>query len=198
MFLLFAVATPCILAQTNTSTNALPALAPPLPELPPTFWEQYGVAIVMVAPVILALAAIVVWQTIKSKSQPVLPPEIVAREALARLQGRAEDGKNISEVSQILRRFISVVFQFPPAELTTAEFSAALAGNAKIGPELTQAISTFLRECDERKFSQAGSSAPLNITARALEMVQMVERASSRAETKDGGSSGASPHQTAK
>ncbi len=61
-----------------------------------------------------------------------MPPEMVAREALAKLRCQTEDGKVLSEVSQILRRYFSTAFQFPPGELTTAEFSVALACNDKI------------------------------------------------------------------
>ena len=62
----------------------------------------------------------------------------------------------LSEASQILRRYVAAAFAWPPAELTTAEFSAALAGDEKIGPELARTLSNFLRECDERKFAPAG------------------------------------------
>jgi hypothetical protein len=174
MFLLFAVAVPSILAQTNI--NALPALAPPLPELPPTFWEQYGVAIVMVAPVLLALAAIVVWQTLKSKSQPVLPPEISAREALSPLLCQPENGKVLSEVSQVLRRYVGAVFGFSGGVMTTAEFSAVANADAKIGPQLANALTGLLQACDRDKFAAKNEAPPLNAVARALQLIEQIER----------------------
>lgn len=156
-------------------TNGLPELAPAYPEMPPTFWEQHGAEIFTGGFTFLAMVAIALWLMFRPRPQEALPPEVVAREALARLRNRAEDGKILSEVSQILRRYVSVAFQFPPAELTTAEFAVALAGNAKIGPELAQAISSFLRECDERKFAPTTTSTPLNAIGRALVLVTEIQ-----------------------
>ena len=112
---------------------------------------------------------------LRPESKVVLPPETVARQALAKLQPQPEDGKLLSEVSQILRRYVAAAFELPAAEMTTAEFCTALAGNEKIGAELTQTISNFLRECDERKFSLSSAAAPLNAAARALELVASAE-----------------------
>lgn len=200
-------------AFAQTDTNALPPLAPVYPKLPPTFWEQHGAEALVGGLVFLGMAAIVLWLLFKPRPPKITPPEIVARQALVRLKERAEDGKVLSEVSQILRRYISTALGFPPGELTTAEFSAALAGNRKIGEDLAQTISKFLRECDERKFSPAVRSAaftrseppeggtpsqlPPNATNRALDIVQMVGRASSRAEPQSD-SSPTSPHRSAK
>ena len=101
---------------------------------------------------------------------------MVAREALAKLQRQPEDGNVLSQISQILRRYVGAAFQFPSGEATTAEFSAALAGSEKIGAELAQTISSFLHECDERKFSPANPTAPLNAATRALEIISLVEK----------------------
>jgi hypothetical protein len=186
----------------QTSTNALPPLAPAYPEIPPTFWEQHDTAVLLGGFIFLALAAIVLWMIFKSRPQRALPPELVARQALARLQGRPEDGKVLSEISQILRRYVAAAFAWSPAELTTAEFCVALAGNERIGVELARTISNFLRECDERKFSTAARSSaftrpgppeggtskplpPLDAAGRALKLVEQIEkrRAEQRAHT---------------
>jgi hypothetical protein len=109
-----------------------------------------------------------------------LPPEILAREALTKLLRQPEDGKILSEVSQILRRYVITAFELPAAELTTTEFCAALAASEKVGAELAQTISSFLRECDGRKFSPASEPAPLNAAERALELIALAEEVRDR------------------
>ena len=160
----------------QASTNALPALAPPYREIPPTFWEQQGTTVLAGGITLIALAVLILLKLFQSKPAVILPPEIVAREALAKLLRRPEDGKCLSEVSQILRHYAIATFGLPAAELTTTEFSTALAGNEKINVELAQAISIFLRECDARKFAPADAAAPLNAAARALELVALAQR----------------------
>lgn len=168
------------LAVFAADTNALPALAPAYGEMPPPFFEQHKNAIFIGGFALLLLAALILWQLLKPKPKIVLPPEIVAREILEKQQRQPEDGKVLSEISQTLRRYISTALEFPNGELTTAEFSAALAGNKKINAELAQTISDFLRECDERKFSPAKFSAQINAAQRALEIVAQVENETHR------------------
>jgi hypothetical protein len=156
--------------------DALPALAPAYGELPPTFWEQHHTAMAVAGFAVIAFAFLFLKVMLRPETPVVLPPEILARRALAKLQSQPEDGKTLSDVSQILRRYVVAVFQLPSTEMTTAEFSAALAGNEKTGPELAMSISFFLRECDERKFSTASAAAPMNAVARALELIALAER----------------------
>jgi hypothetical protein len=170
VFLFFVVFALSAFGQGHT--NALPALAPPYGELPPTFWEQHGASILIVGFLLVLLTVLFVWKMLQPRSPVILPPEVRARTALAKLLHQPEDGKCLSEISQILRRYVAAAFEFPPGEMTTAEFCAALASHEKIGAELAQAVSSFLRECDARKFSQTASTAPLNAASRALEMVE--------------------------
>ena len=161
-------------------TNALPALIPAYGEIPPTFWEQNGTIVIIDVVVFLAVAAAVVWKIFRPKPAPVLTPEKIARAALAKLQNQPEDGKLLSEVSQIVRRYVGAVFGFPGGEMTTAEFCAAISRHEKIGTELSGAIAGFLRECDVRKFSPANSATPINAVQRALEIVARVENETHR------------------
>lgn len=159
----------------QTATNELSALAPAYGEMPPTFWEQHESAVILGVFAFLAVALLFLRVWLRPKSKVILPPEVVAREALARLQRQPEDGKVLGEVSQILRRYVIAAFELPAVELTTAEFCAALAASEKVGAELAQAISGFLRGCDERKFSSSPAAVPLNAAARALELVSAAE-----------------------
>ena len=129
---------------------------------------------------VIALAVLILWKLFRPKPPVKLSPEVVAREALTKLLRQSEDGKLLSNVSQILRRYVIAVFELPAAELTTTEFCAALAASEKIGMELSGFISNFLRACDERKFSTSPAAAPLNAATRALELVALTENARHR------------------
>ena len=113
---------------------------------------------------------------LRPESPRILPPETVARQALAKLQSKPEDGNILSEASQILRRYVIAAFELPAAEMTTAEFCTALAASKKISVELAQDISNLLRECDDRKFSTQLSTAPLNAAAQAIKLITLAEK----------------------
>ncbi len=174
MFLFLTASTLSLSAQ--PAADALPALAPAYGKIPPTFWEQHGTAMLIGGLVLVVLAALLIWRFLQPKPAVVLPPEVLAREALSKLQGRPEDGKTLSEVSQILRHYIGTAFKLPNGELTTAEFCAVIAGNEPVGTELVQTISNFLRECDVRKFSPANTATPINAVAHALELILRAEQ----------------------
>jgi hypothetical protein len=152
----------------------------------PTFWERHGITVLTGGFILLALAGAVLWRILKPGPQPVLPPEIVAREALIKCRVRPESGSVLSEVSRVLCRYIGAVLEFPPGELTTSEFCGRLERSEKIAPQLTRDISDFLRACDERKFSPAlssnlgGAGAPpcqkINAADRALEFLALTEK----------------------
>jgi hypothetical protein len=189
-------------AAAAADTNSLPALAPACGELPPAFWEQHQTTIIIGCFAFLAFVFLFVKTLLRPEIPKMLPPETVARQALAQLQNQPEDGSALSLISQILRRYVGESFNLPDQELTTTEFCAAIAGNPQIGMELAESISGFLRECDVRKFSPASGASPLNAASRVLELVEQAEkrllpvgRASSRAESEADGSSAASPHQ---
>jgi hypothetical protein len=178
MFLLVAFSGLPLFAQ--TPTNALPALAPPYGEIPPTFWERHGTAVLVSGIAVIALTLLLLWKLLQPKPAVNLPPEVVAREALTKLLRQPEDGGHLSEISQILRRCVAAAFGWPPGEMTTAEFITALANREQFGAELARTISDFLRECDARKFSPATAGPPLDAAARALEIVALVEKVTHR------------------
>lgn len=172
MFLLLSALPLCA----QTSTNELPALAPAYGELPPPFWEQHETAIIVGGFAILAFAFLFLRVMLRPETTVILPPEVLARQALANLQPRPETGKLLSEVSQILRRYLIATFELPPGELTTAEFCAAIASHEPIGDALAKSIADFLRDCDQSKFSNSPATAPLNAAAAALELVSRAEK----------------------
>jgi len=172
MFLLLSALPLCA----QTSTNELPALAPAYGELPPPFWEQHETAIIVGGFAILAFAFLFLRVMLRPETTVILPPEVLARRALANLQPRPETGTLLGEVSQILRRYLIAAFELPPGELTTAEFCAAIASHEPIGDTLAKSITDFLRDCDQSKFARSPATAPLNAAAAALELVSRAEK----------------------
>lgn len=162
------------LARAQDTNEAL-RLAPPYAELPPTFWEQYGGFVIFGGIVVLAILTLIVWVILKPKPLVTVPLEVQMRRALEALQTRPEDGALLSEVSQILRRYYALIFQFPPGEQVTAEFVRNLASHEEIGEDLAERVAQLLSECDERKFAKGSSGPPLRAGARALELIALAE-----------------------
>jgi hypothetical protein len=157
--LLLITAMPLAAATNSDQLDEILVLSSPHPELPPTFWEQYGAWIVLAAVLVVGLAAVVGWLLLRAKPPVVLPVEVQARQELEALRQRGEDGKTLSQVSRVLRRYVAAAFRLPPEELTTAEFCRALADQERTGADLAAAVGEFLRRCDELKF--APSFAPV-------------------------------------
>lgn len=150
-------------------------LLPPYGELPPTFWEQHGTTIIIVSLAVVLIAALVAWWLLRPKPPVFISPEVQARRALENYLNRQENGAVLSQVSQILRRYVIAAFDLPPGEPTTTEFCRMLSGQNAIGVELSNAVSEFLRQCDEHKFSPQPPAEPPGAVARALELVSLGE-----------------------
>jgi hypothetical protein len=175
MFLQFVLFASFLPAQTSTK-SMLPPLSPAYGEIRPTLWEQHGTAILILGFVAVISAGVLSWLIFRPPPPIPVPPEVLARETLTKLSSQPEDGKVLSEISQTLRRYIIARYQFSSGEWTTLELSAALAGNQRVTDDLAQTISSFFRECDERKFSSVNEGAPLNAASRALEIVSQAEK----------------------
>ena len=186
--------TPLWGATNSESEDEILKLSPPHGELPPTLWEQYGAWTLLAAVVLVALASFVAWWWLRPKPPVVVPIEVRARQELAVFQQRNEDGRTLSQVSRVLRRYVVAAFELPPDELVTSEFCRLLAGHERIGPELAAAVGEFLRRCDEHKFAPPHSPTPMEwdsasslsspagrmpvppgAAARALELVELGE-----------------------
>ncbi len=153
----------------------LPKLQPPLGEIPPTFWEQYGMVVSLGGVALLLLLAFVIWWWLRPKPVANVSPVVEARAALERMCGRAEDGNILSSVSQTLRRYVIAAFELSPGEYSTAEFRQLVGRNDKVGVELANALSEFLRQCDERKFSGAVTTDSPPVVPGALKLVAQSE-----------------------
>jgi hypothetical protein len=81
----------------------------------------------------------------------------------------------LSEVSQIMRHYISAAFELAAGEMTTAEFCRIIASSESVGPELASALETFMRRCDEKKFSPAPPAPALNAARQAMLLIEQAE-----------------------
>ena len=123
----------------------------------------------------LVLVCVAVWFLLRRKPLALIPPEVEAVQALEPLRQQPEDGVVLSRVSQILRRYVVAAFDLPPGELTTTDFSRAIAGQGQVGPELSAALTEFLRQCDQRKFSPPAPAPPLSAAAQALKLIEQAQ-----------------------
>jgi len=170
--LLLLATQPLFAATTNApGPDAIPPLRPPHAQIPPTFWEQCGLWVVMCGCLLLALIGAAAWFLTQPGRAKIVPPEVQARRELEPLRQQPEEGMLLSRVSQVLRHYVTAAFNLPPGELTTTEFCRAIATHAPIGPELSATLSEFLRQCDQRKFSPPAPAPPLSAVAQAFELI---------------------------
>ena len=167
---------PCLpLAAFAQATNDIPPLRPGYPELPPTFWEQHGLWVVVLGVVLLALIALTVWWWLRPKPPVIVPIEVQTRQELETLRKRSEDGGTLSQVSRCLRRYVVIAFRLPTDEFTTAEFCKAIGNQSELDVGLARDLREFLRRCDELKFAPAQPSPPFGAAERALKLVEQGE-----------------------
>jgi hypothetical protein len=167
----------CAFSQTNSElTDQIPPLRPPHTEIPPGFWDKYGVWIIVAAAVALPIILLAIW-LLRQKTKPApLHPEIEAREALKPFIGKLEDGNSISHVSRIVRRYFTAAFNLPPEELTTTEFSKASLGSEPLGKDLAERVTEFLTESDHRKFAAPNKPAPPWAVPEATALIELAEQ----------------------
>jgi hypothetical protein len=167
--------TALISVTTPALAQPIPTLRPPHGEINPTFWEQYGwLTIIVPIVLIIVIGALIVLLT-RPKKNIVERPEIVARRGLAALRGRVTDGAMLMEVSRILRRYVVFAFDLPPQELTTTELKQTLQSLPRTEPALVAAVTEFLRQCDEDKFSPPALPPHTDAPSRALELLEKIE-----------------------
>lgn len=157
-------------------TNDLPALAPAYPEIPPTFWQQHKVAVIIGGFLFIIAQSLWLYKMLMRLQPQVEPVENLTRAALTDLLNEPEDGKLLSDVSRILRGYFGKQFQMAGEEATTAEFIAALEQNHKLDSGLKTRVAAFLRECDAQKFSPAAGKPEIDAAERALDLVNEAEK----------------------
>jgi hypothetical protein len=157
-------------------TNDLPALIPPYPEIPPTFWQQHKLAVIIGGFLFIVVQSLWLYKLLMRLQPKVEPVENLTRAALTSLLNEPEDGKLLSEVARILRSYFGKQFQMAGETATTAEFVAALEQNQKLDAGLKTKVAAFLRECDAQKFSPAAENQEIDAVERALDLVNEAEK----------------------
>jgi hypothetical protein len=152
-----------------------PPLLDPLPEIPPTFWEQHGILVVTASFAFIALLGILLWWLLQPKPPVPVPIAVRTRQELEALAREPMNAQTLSKLSRCLRRYFAAVFGLPAGELTTTEFNRAFAAQTTVGGELVAAVGEFLQRADERKFAP-GASGDSNAMQQALELFERGER----------------------
>ena len=171
------LALPTLLAAATNAPDALSSsLLPPRGEIPPTFWEQYGAWVGLLSVFVVVAMALVAWWLTRPKPARPIPWAVLARQELELLRRERQDGILLSRISQVLHHYIAAAFGLPSGESTTSEFCRALLACGQIGPELSQEICDFLKQCDLRKFSPPPPPlATFDAITRALSIVEKAE-----------------------
>jgi len=163
------------LAPTNSESDEIPPLRPPKTEILPGYWEEHRSVVILAAAGLLLLTVFILWLILRPRGQVAITPEAQARKELDLLMGQPENGMLLSQVSQIIRRYVSAAFKLPAGELTTTEFCKAISTNESVGAEISAEISEFLRRCDQRKFAPISDALPINAVAQALQFISRCE-----------------------
>jgi hypothetical protein len=170
--------TGAMFAGEPNGASELPAssLKPPRPEIPPSFWEQYGGWVIAGAMLAIIAIAFGIWLLLRPKPTQQVACVEEARRELHALAGRNEDTTVLSRTSQVVRGYVSASFGLSSGELTTSEVCDAVSKHTDVGPELAMDISGFLRSCDVQKFSPAPPQPRFDAVTKALAIIEKTER----------------------
>lgn len=169
VFLFFGLV-PCA----SRAAEKFPPLRPPRDLVPATFWEQHFWEMIFGAAAVIGMIVLLARWLRRPKPVVIIPPEVVAWQALEPLGARPEDGQLVEEVSQILRCYLRSVFGFQRDELTTEELGLALTRHALAHPDLAAEMGHFLHECDVRKFAPTPPVLTPGLVARASGLVARI------------------------
>jgi hypothetical protein len=109
----------------------------------------------------------ILWRLFRAKKlpfqHPPVPPEIAARERLAKIRHLIAEGKHeqfVIEVSSILRDYIEGRFGLKAPTLSSEEFLYEAEQSALLDAQWRETLSTFLTQCDRVKFALAHLQPP--------------------------------------
>jgi hypothetical protein len=145
---------------------------------------------------ILALGGVLAWSWIRSRRsgapgvvQPELPPEVIARRALAELRAARLDSEAAVEayyvaVSQVLRVYLERRFGLHAPERTTEEFLPEIERSGVLAPAQCRELRRFLTQCDLVKFAALHPGADVHgeVLATATDLVDRTAERETEAE----------------
>ena len=159
-------------------SSAIPDLQPIEELLPPTFWEQHRVAILLGGLLALAIFVVVAWWLRRTRPVQVAPPADLARKALRKLETGPDNGLLAGAVLKTLRGYLpAAIPTLPRGELTADEMIVPLRHEAALAPELREEIAVLLHQCEQRQFFHGRFDTPSGLAARALALIDKVEAA---------------------
>jgi len=183
LLLLFS---PSLLAQTTNvalDPDEIPPFRPAKPELPPSFWEQYGLWVVLGGVALLVMAA-ALWRFIVSRPPPPEPlPAETARAALASLASAHPQPAGIAtpaladRVSAILRTYFVAVLKLPAPQPTNRELAAELRSQPQFNPEFREQAGAFVLALDEQRFDPQATAPMPDAVQKAVTLVEQTEAA---------------------
>ncbi len=157
----------------NAVSEVIPPLRPPRAGMPPGFWERNGWTVLALGLflALLCLAARRVLRRCRRATEQV-PLDVATLGALEALRGQPEDGRVLSEISRLVRRYFVAALALPPAERTNRELGGLLCSDQRVGLELAKATAGFLDECDQRRFSPSGLGGEGPAVEQALDLIK--------------------------
>ena len=153
--LLLIATSPLIRASTNApaDTNSIPPLRPAKAHLPPGFWEEHGVWVVVPTVFVLVVAVVLLRIWLRPKPPVLLDPSVVARQALSALDEGKPHGSLLSDVSLVLRRYFTDAFQLPSQQFTDRELCQALREHPAVDKPLIDSSTAFFQEMERNRFN---------------------------------------------
>ena len=184
-----------------SSTNALHDIKPPVAI--PSGWAWVFWVLASLAVIGLLFWAWRYWQKRRAEQPPVpvVPPHVRAKQRLQEALDLIGQPKQFCIlVSDTIRWYLEERFDFRAPERTTEEFLYELQGTDLLTPDQKTSLGEFLNRCDLVKFARYEPGEPelRDMHASAVRLVEETEPVMASVEsTGDGGSSTASPPQTA-
>jgi len=127
---------------------------PPL-RFPPKLWVSLLIVLLALLAGFLTIAFLRKPRTVRQTTPPQ-PPEVIARQALSALRGKAwRPEPFFTELSLILRTYLENRFKLNAPELTTEELTRTMSFDARLEPEQQQTLRNFMIQADLVKFARA-------------------------------------------
>jgi hypothetical protein len=152
---------------------------PPLPPVPPDWWELHGIWVIIGAVALATCLGLIGWAW-RRRAITALgeTPAGRARRELTTQDTATTGGLALSRASRIVRRYLIDRLSLPRREMTTAEFCRELEMRVDLAPDLRDRIGRFLRDGDTLKFAPAPDDAQLDaLRGSALQLVNDTEAA---------------------
>jgi len=121
----------------------------------------------VIGAVVLLVIGLIVWRIWRKRrlpvQEPVIPPEVSAREGLAASRRLLDEGlykEFVIEVSRVLRIYIEDRFALRAPHLSTEEFLFEAERSDRLSDDWQRALGDFLFQCDKVKFALANTEQP--------------------------------------